>query len=108
MTLPTTTAGSAWTMMRSASVARGVLFLPVIWTCSTYVPAWICTVSPACTAVIAAWIVPWQGLCPLRAEAPLRGRGRCVERFMALVPKGEDRDRVAELAARARSKQPPR
>ena len=30
------------------------------------------------------------------------------ERFMALVPKGEDRDRVAELVARARSKQPPR
>jgi len=27
------------------------------------------------------------------------------ERFMALVPKGEDRDRVAELVARARSKQ---
>jgi tetratricopeptide (TPR) repeat protein len=30
------------------------------------------------------------------------------ERFMALVPKGEDRDRVAELVARARSKQPAR
>jgi tetratricopeptide (TPR) repeat protein len=30
------------------------------------------------------------------------------ERFMALVPKGEDRDRVAELVARARSKQPTR
>ena len=30
------------------------------------------------------------------------------ERFMALVPTGEDRDRVAELVARARSKQPPR
>jgi tetratricopeptide (TPR) repeat protein len=30
------------------------------------------------------------------------------ERFMALVPKGEDRDRVAELVARARSQQPPR
>jgi cytochrome c-type biogenesis protein CcmH len=30
------------------------------------------------------------------------------ERFMVLVPKGEDRDRVAELVARARSKQPPR
>jgi tetratricopeptide (TPR) repeat protein len=30
------------------------------------------------------------------------------ERFMALVPKGEDRDRVAELVARARDKQPPR
>jgi len=30
------------------------------------------------------------------------------ERFMALVPKGEDRDRVAELVARARNKQPPR
>jgi tetratricopeptide (TPR) repeat protein len=30
------------------------------------------------------------------------------ERFMALVPKGEDRDRVAELVARAKTKQPPR
>jgi tetratricopeptide (TPR) repeat protein len=30
------------------------------------------------------------------------------ERFMALVPKGEDRDRVAELVARAKNKQPPR
>ena len=30
------------------------------------------------------------------------------ERFMALVPKGEDRDRVAELVKRARDKQPPR
>jgi hypothetical protein len=30
------------------------------------------------------------------------------ERFMALLPKGEDRDRVAELVARARSKQPTR
>jgi tetratricopeptide (TPR) repeat protein len=30
------------------------------------------------------------------------------ERFMALVPKGEDRDRVAELVKRARSQQPPR
>jgi tetratricopeptide (TPR) repeat protein len=30
------------------------------------------------------------------------------ERFMALVPKGEDRDRVAELVARARNKQPAR
>jgi hypothetical protein len=30
------------------------------------------------------------------------------ERFMALVPKGEDRDRVSELVARAKSKQPPR
>ena len=30
------------------------------------------------------------------------------ERFMALVPKGEDRDRVAELVARAKSKPPPR
>jgi len=30
------------------------------------------------------------------------------ERFMTLVPKGEDRDRVAELVARARSKQPAR
>jgi len=30
------------------------------------------------------------------------------ERFMALVPKGEDRDRVAELVARAKSKQPAR
>ena len=30
------------------------------------------------------------------------------ERFMALVPRGEDRDRVAELVARARGKQPPR
>jgi tetratricopeptide (TPR) repeat protein len=29
------------------------------------------------------------------------------ERFMTLVPTGEDRDRVAELVARARSKQPP-
>ena len=29
------------------------------------------------------------------------------ERFMALVPKGEDRDRVAELLVRARNKQPP-
>ncbi len=28
------------------------------------------------------------------------------ERFMALVPKGEDRDRVAELVARAKNKQP--
>jgi hypothetical protein len=27
---------------------------------------------------------------------------------MALVPKGEDRDRVAELVARAKTKQPPR
>jgi hypothetical protein len=54
MTLPTGAAGSAWMRMRSASVAEGVLFLPVIGTCSTYVPAWICTVSPACAAVIAA------------------------------------------------------
>jgi len=30
------------------------------------------------------------------------------ERFMALVPSGEDRDRVAELLKRARSQQPPR
>jgi tetratricopeptide (TPR) repeat protein len=30
------------------------------------------------------------------------------ERFMALVPKGEDRDRVGELVKRARSQQPPR
>ncbi len=30
------------------------------------------------------------------------------ERFMALVPKGEDRDRVAELVARAKNKQPAR
>ena len=30
------------------------------------------------------------------------------ERFMALVPKGEDRDRVAELVARAKTRQPPR
>jgi tetratricopeptide (TPR) repeat protein len=30
------------------------------------------------------------------------------ERFMALVPKGEDRDRVAELVVRAKSKQPAR
>jgi tetratricopeptide (TPR) repeat protein len=30
------------------------------------------------------------------------------ERFMALVPKGEDRDRVAELVARAKNRQPPR
>ena len=30
------------------------------------------------------------------------------ERFMALVPKGEDRDRVAELVARAKGKQPAR
>ena len=30
------------------------------------------------------------------------------ERFMSLVPKGEDRDRVAELVARAKNKQPPR
>lgn len=30
------------------------------------------------------------------------------ERFMALAPKGEDRDRVAELVARAKNKQPPR
>ncbi len=30
------------------------------------------------------------------------------ERFMALVPSGEDRDRVAELMKRARSQQPPR
>lgn len=30
------------------------------------------------------------------------------ERFMALVPTGEDRDRVAELVKRARSQQPPR
>jgi tetratricopeptide (TPR) repeat protein len=30
------------------------------------------------------------------------------ERFMALVPTGEDRDRVAELVARARSQRPPR
>jgi tetratricopeptide (TPR) repeat protein len=30
------------------------------------------------------------------------------ERFMTLVPKGEDRDRVSELVARAKSKQPPR
>ena len=30
------------------------------------------------------------------------------ERFMALVPKGEDRDRVAELLARAKGKQPAR
>ncbi|HUP36113.1 MAG TPA: tetratricopeptide repeat protein [Candidatus Limnocylindria bacterium] len=30
------------------------------------------------------------------------------ERFMALVPKGEDRDRVAELVKRARSQPPPR
>ena len=30
------------------------------------------------------------------------------ERFMALVPKGEDRDRVAELVAQAKKKQPAR
>jgi tetratricopeptide (TPR) repeat protein len=30
------------------------------------------------------------------------------ERFMALVPKGEDRDRVAELVARAKNQQPAR
>jgi len=30
------------------------------------------------------------------------------ERFLALVPSGEDRDRVAELLKRARSQQPPR
>ena len=30
------------------------------------------------------------------------------ERFMALVPKGEDRDRVAELVKRARTQHPPR
>jgi tetratricopeptide (TPR) repeat protein len=30
------------------------------------------------------------------------------ERFMALVPEGEDRDRVAELVKRARNQQPPR
>jgi hypothetical protein len=37
-----------------------------------------------------------------------RARWPPWERFMALVPKGEDRDRVAELVARARSKQPTR
>ncbi|HKX05571.1 MAG TPA: hypothetical protein VJX71_23960 [Methylomirabilota bacterium] len=43
--------------MRLASESA-LAFLPVTFTCSTYVPARTCTVSPGWAAFTAAWMLP--------------------------------------------------